>query len=106
MVSGGPEWRRVEGAGLQSFSRYTKLFGGLFILQYYTACFLECSTQAVTKYHFLRSAYSCMGIRELNMQIAPLKMKSCTTCAFFAALLTPTPLLETTEGSSLPESIL
>ena len=58
------------------------------------------------KIPFLRSAYSCMGVRELNMQIAPLKMKSCTTCAFFAALLTPTPFLETTEGSSLPESIL
>lgn len=40
------------------------------------------------------------------MQLAALKMKPFTTPAFFAALLTPTPLLETAEGSSLPESIL
>lgn len=46
------------GGDSQSFSRHTELFRGLFTLLYYTVCFLKCSTQAVTKYHFL----SCLFI--------------------------------------------
>lgn len=35
-----------------------RFFRGLFTLQYYTACFLKCSTRAVTKHRFLSSADS------------------------------------------------
>lgn len=51
-------WFYGEGGNSQSFNSYTELFRGLFILLYYTVCFLKCSTQAVTKYHFL----SCLFI--------------------------------------------
>ena len=83
-----------SGKNSQTFSRYTKFFRGLFILQYYIACFRQRSTQAVTKYHFLSSVYSFMDVRNQNVQLAPLRMKPFTTCASIIALLTPTTLSE------------